>query len=67
MINKLHRRVLRNVLNNQTSNFETLTVESGDICNRHRNIHKLMTEGYKIQNKLAPSIMESMLERRIIL
>ena len=33
MIYKLHERNLRIVLNDQTSNFETLLVESSDICN----------------------------------
>ena len=44
MIDKLHERALRIVLNNQTINFETLLAESSDICNHHRNIQKLMTE-----------------------
>ena len=44
MIDKLHERVLRIVLNDQTINFETLLAESSDICNHHRNIQKLMTE-----------------------
>ena len=50
MINQLH----------QTSKFETLFVEDSDICNNHRNIQTLiMTEAYKIQNNLAPLIMET--------
>ena len=47
MIDKLHERVLRIVLNDQTINFETLLAESR---NHHRNIQKLMTERH-IKNK----------------
>ena len=44
--------------------FETLLVESNNICNYQRNIQTLMTDAYKIQNSLAPPIMEIMLERK---
>ena len=38
MINKLNGRALRIVLNDQTSNFETLLIESSGVYNHHRNI-----------------------------
>ena len=68
MIKKLHERTLRIVLNDQTSNFETLLVESSDIFNRLRNIQTRMSEGYKIQNNLASSVrnpQEFVTQRRI--
>ena len=65
MIKKLHERVFRIVLYDQTSNFETLLVGS-NICNHHRNIQALMTEAYKIQNNLAPPTMQTILERKTI-
>ena len=37
MINKLHEKALRIVLNDKTSNFETLLTESSNICSDHRN------------------------------
>ena len=43
MINKLHERALRIVLNDQTSKIERLFADSTDICNQHRNIQILMT------------------------
>ena len=52
MISKLHERALRIVLNDQTSNSDTLLVESSDICNHQRNMQIVMTEAYKIQTAL---------------
>ena len=63
---KLHKRALKIVLNDQTSNFKMLLVQSIGICNDQRNIPTLMTEAYKIQNNLVPPIMETMLERKTI-
>ena len=67
MINKLHERtlIIRSlVLNDQTSNFETLFDESSDICNHHRNIQTIKMEAYTIQNKLTPPVMKNRLERK---
>lgn len=63
-INNLNERALRILLNDQTSNLETLLLESSDICNNHRNIQTLMTETYKMPNNISPPIMETMLEKR---
>ena len=42
MINKLHERVPRIVLNNHVSDFEALLHKSSDICSHHRNIQMLI-------------------------
>ena len=66
MINELHEKVLTIVLNDQTNNFEMLLAESSDIWNHHRNNQTLLTEAYKIQNKLALPVIETMLEKETI-
>ena len=62
----IDKRALRIALNDQTGDFKTLLAESSNIFNHHKNIKTLMTDVYKIQNKLAPLIMETMLERKTI-
>ena len=64
MINKLHERAMRFVLNDHGSDFEALLCKSNDIYCHHRNIHIHMIELYKIKNELAPPIMDLMLNRR---
>ena len=64
MINKIHERALRLILNDHTSDFHTLLQNSNDTCNHHRNIQILMVEIYKIKNNLNPPIMDFMFERR---
>ena len=59
MINKLHERALRFVLNNHVGGFEALLRKSNDVSYHHRNIPILMIELYKIKNELAPPIMDS--------
>ena len=66
MINKLHERALRLVLNDHVSDFEALLRISNDASFHHRNIQMLMTELYKIKNELASPIMDSILNRRNI-
>ena len=61
MINKLHDRALRTVLDSHISDFETLLQKSNDIFSHHRNIQMFMIELYKVKNKLAPPIMNSVL------
>ena len=65
-IKKLREMAYRIVLNDQT-NFEMLLLESNDICSHLINIQTLMTDAYKIQNNLAPPIMESTLEKKAVL
>ena len=63
MINKLHERSLRVILNDYSSDFNIL-LENNDICNHHRNIQTLLTEVFKMKNKLAPPITDSTLNKR---
>ena len=66
MINKLHERALRLVLNHHVSDFEALLRKRNDISCHYSNIQILMIELYKIKNELAPPIMDSVLNRRNI-
>ena len=61
MIKKLHERGLRIVLNDNTSDFETLVQKNNDISSHHKNIQMLMIKPYKIKSEVAPPIMYSML------
>ena len=64
MINKIHERALRLILNDHTSDFDTLLQNNNNTCNHHRNIQTLMTETYKIKNNMNPPIMDLMFESR---
>ena len=64
MINKIHERTLRSILNDHTSDFDALLQTNNDTCNHHRNIQTLMIEIYKMKNNLNPSIMDNTFERR---
>ena len=63
MINKVHERTLRVILNDHESDFETLQ-NNNDTCNHHRNIQTLLTEIFKIKTGFAPPIMGSILKER---
>ena len=54
MINKVHERELRLVLNVLTSDLKTLLQKSNDVCNHCKNIQTLLIEILKIINGLAP-------------
>ena len=66
--NKVHERTLRVIPGDDFSDFESLMQNNKDIiyniCSHHKNIQSLMIEIFKITNELAPSVMDSMLERR---
>ena len=64
MINKLHERALRMILNDHESDFETLLQNNNDVCNQHRNIQTLLIEIFKIKKGFAPPIMGSILKGR---
>ena len=64
MINKLHERSLRIILNDYSSDFNILLENNNDICNHHRNIQALLTEVLKMKNELASLIMESISNKR---
>lgn len=54
MINKVHERELRLVLNVLTSDLKTLLQKNNDVCNNCKNIQTLLIEILKIKNGLAP-------------
>ena len=64
MINKVHERALRVLLNDHESDFETLLHINNDVCNHHRNIQTLLIEIFKIKKDFAPAIMGSVLKGR---
>ena len=66
MVNKIHERALRIVLNDHITDFETMLRYINDITIHHRNIQTLMVELFKIKHDLAPTIMDSMLNGRTI-
>ena len=64
MINKVHERALRVLLNDHESDFEKLLHINNDVCNHHRNIQTLLIEIFKIKKGFALPIMESILKGR---
>ena len=64
MINKLHERSLRIILNDYSSDFNILLENNNDIRNHHRNIQVLLIEVFKMKNGVAPPVMESNLNKR---
>ena len=65
VINKIHERALRLILNDHISAFDTLLQNNNDICNHHRSIQTLMVEIYKIiKNNLNPPVIDFMFEKR---
>ena len=55
MINKLHERSFRIILNDYSSDFIILLENNNDICNHQRNIQALLFEVCKMKNGLAPA------------
>ena len=64
MINKLHERSLRIILDDYSSNFSIVLEINNDICNHDRNIQALLIEVFKMKKQLATPIMESILNKR---
>ena len=64
MINKIPQQAPRLILNDHTSDFDTLLHNNNDNCNQYRNIQTLIVEIYKIKNNLNLPIMNFMFERR---
>ena len=62
MINKIHERALRLILNDHAGHHHSN--HHNNPCNHHRNIKTQMAEIYKIKNNMNPPIMEFMFERR---
>ena len=64
MINKVHERTLRVLLNDHGSDFETILQINNDVCNHHRTIQTLLIEIFKFKKGFAPPIMGYILKRR---
>ena len=62
MINKVHERALRVILNDRES--ETLLQNNNDVFNHHRNIQTLLIEIFKIKKGFAPPIVGFILKGR---
>ena len=58
-INKLHERALRIVYNDYNSSFESLLNEDNSFTIHQRNLQKLATEMFKINNNLSPSFLNT--------
>ena len=67
MINKVHERALRVILNDHENDFETSLQDNNDVCNHHRNIQTLLIEIFKIKKGFAPLIIGSILKGEKIL
>ena len=65
-INKLHGRGFRLVYNDSHLAFEELLSKDSSYTIHHRNLQKLATEMYKIENNLSPSIMKTTFPERSI-
>ena len=64
MINKVHERALKIILNDYESHFEALLQNNKDVCNHHRNIQILLIEIFKLKKGFAPRIMGPILKER---
>ena len=64
IIKRVHGRHLRVTLGDDISDYESLLQNNRDIRSHHKYIQNLMIEMFKIKNKLAPPIKNSMFERR---
>ena len=65
-INKLQERGFRLVYNDSHLTFEELLSKDNSYTIHHRNLQKLVTEMYKIENNLSPSIMNTIFPERSI-
>ena len=63
-INRLHERALRIVYKNSQLTFEELLKKDNSFSIHHRNLQKLSTEIYKVNNNLSPSIMKGIFPTR---
>ena len=64
MINKVHERALRLILNDHTSDFDTVLQNNNDSFSQYRRIQTLMVKIYKLKNNLNLPIMDFMFDRR---
>ena len=64
MINKVHERAIKVLLNDHESDFETLLKINNEVSNHHRNIQTLLIEIFKIKKGFASPIKGSILKVR---
>ena len=64
MVNKIQERTLILILNDYTSDFDTLLQNNNDTCYHQRIIQTLIVEIYKIKNILNLPIMDLMFQSR---
>ena len=64
MINEVHERALRVILNDHERYFETLLQNNNNIYNHHRNVQTLLIEIVKIKKGFSSPIMGSILKGR---
>ena len=64
MINKVHEGALRLILNDHTSDFDTVLQNNNDSFSQYRSIQTLMVKIYKLKNNLNLPIMNFMFDRR---
>ena len=63
MINKLHERSHKIILNGYSCNLNMLLENNKDLSNHHRNIQVWLIEVFKMKNELAPPIMAAILNK----
>ena len=64
LINKVYERALK-LIYQDNSNFEVLLEKQYNFSIHQRNLKALMTEIYKIVNRIAPPIMDSLFTFRL--
>ena len=64
MINKVHERTIKVLLNDHESDFETLLQINNEVSNHNRNIQALLIEIFKIKKGFASPIKGSILKGR---
>ena len=64
MINKVHERSLRVVLNDSSSDFKDILEKANETTIHVRNIQSLMTEIYKFDKGLSPPIVKDLFKTR---
>ena len=65
-INKLHERALCLVYKDDEYTFEQLLDKDNTVTIHHRNLQKLATEMYKMQNNLSPKFMKEIFHKQIL-
>ena len=64
MINNVHERILRVILDEHLRDFKCLLENNKGICSHRKNIQSHMIEMFKIKKELASLIMDTVSERR---